>query len=280
MARRGSLPIPMTLFTWGVLILLLGLVLFPFYWILNTSLKTTAQIQRTEGIYVPRPFTLEHYRDLFRTTHFTDWLQNSATAAVGTTLLTILISSLAAYSISRLTYPGRRVLATWVMITYLIPPSLLFIPLYTILRQLQLVNTLWALLVSYPTFTVPFCTWLLMGFYKAIPRDLEEAAMIDGHSRLGAFVKIVIPLSVAGILTVVIFTFTLVMQEFVYAMTFITTARNYTVSVGVPTFLVHGDVYFWGSIMAGAFIAAVPVAIVYNFFVDRFIAGFTVGAIK
>jgi multiple sugar transport system permease protein len=132
----------------------------------------------------------------------------------------------------------------------------------------------------YPSFTVPFCTWLMMGFFKAIPRDLEEAAMIDGYSRFGAFVKVVVPISVAGLLTVVIFSLTLVMQEFVYGLTFITAAQNFTVSVGVPTFLVRGDVYFWGSLMAGCFIASVPIAILYNVFVDRFIAGFTVGAIK
>ena len=149
-----------------------------------------------------------------------------------------------------------------------------------LIGDLGLQDSLWSLVLVYPSFTIPFCTWLLMGFFKAIPRDLEEAAMIDGHSRFGAFVKVVIPISLAGILTAVIFTLTLVMQEFVYALTFITAARNYTVSVGVPTFLVHGDVYFWGSLMAGCFIASVPVAVVYNFFVDRFIAGFTVGAIK
>jgi multiple sugar transport system permease protein len=132
----------------------------------------------------------------------------------------------------------------------------------------------------YPSFTIPFCTWLLMGFFKAIPGDLEEAAMIDGCSRFGAFLRVVIPISVAGVLTVVIFAFTLVTQEFVYAMTFISGVRQFTVSVGVPTFLVRGDVYFWGSLMAGCFIASVPIAILYNFFVDRFIAGFTVGAIK
>ncbi|MET0852139.1 MAG: carbohydrate ABC transporter permease, partial [Candidatus Rokuibacteriota bacterium] len=136
------------------------------------------------------------------------------------------------------------------------------------------------LVLVYPSFTIPFCTWLLMGFFKAIPGDLEEAAMIDGCSRFGAFLRVVVPISVAGVLTVVIFAFTLVMQEFVYAMTFISGVRQFTVSVGVPTFLVRGDVYFWGSLMAACFIASVPIAILYNLFVDRFVAGFTVGAIK
>jgi multiple sugar transport system permease protein len=161
-----------------------------------------------------------------------------------------------------------------------VPPTLLFIPLSRLIAIVGLQDSLWSLVLVYPSFTVPFCTWLLMGFFKAIPPDVEEAAMIDGLSRLGAFVRVVIPISVAGILTVIIFSFTLVTQEFVYALTFISTASQYTVSVGVPTFLVRGDVYFWGSLMAGCFIASVPIAILYNFFVDRFIAGFTVGAIK
>ena len=137
-----------------------------------------------------------------------------------------------------------------------------------------------ALVLTYPSFTIPFCTWLMMGFFKAIPRDIEEAAMVDGMSRLGAFVSVILPMSVAGLLTVVIFTFTLVLQEFVYALTFISSAKNFTVSVGVPSFLVRGDVYFWGSLMAACFIASVPIAFLYNLFVDRFIAGFTVGAVK
>ena len=175
---------------------------------------------------------------------------------------------------------GGERLGIAIFLTYLVPPTLLFIPLSRVVVTLGLQDSLWSLVVVYPSFTVPFSTWLLMGFFKAIPRDLEEAAMLDGLSRLGAFVRVVVPISVAGILTVVIFTFTLVTQEFVYAVTFISPAAQYTVSVGVPTFLVHGDVYFWGSLMAACFIASVPVAIVYNFFVDRFIAGFTMGAIR
>jgi multiple sugar transport system permease protein len=161
-----------------------------------------------------------------------------------------------------------------------VPPTLLFIPLSRLIAIVGLQDSLWSLVLVYPSFTVPFCTWLLMGFFKAIPPDLEEAAMIDGCSRFGAFLRVVIPISVAGVLTVIIFAFTLVTQEFVYAMTFISGVRQFTVSVGVPTFLVRGDVYFWGSLMGGCFVASVPIAIVYNFFVDRFIAGFTVGAIK
>jgi len=194
--------------------------------------------------------------------------------------ITLVLALPAGYALARLTGRWGEQLGIGIFLTYLIPPTLLFIPMSRVIGDLGLQDSLWSLVVVYPSFTVPFCTWLLMGFFKAIPRDLEEAAMIDGHSRFGAFVKVVIPISVSGILTVVIFSFTLVMQEFVYALTFISTASQFTVSVGVPTFLVHGDVYFWGSLMAGCFIASVPIAILYNFFVDRFIAGFTVGAIK
>src|SRR5262249_21597008 len=158
--------------------------------------------------------------------------------------------------------------------------AILFIPLPRVLPALGLQGSLWSLVLVYPSFTVPFCTWLLMGFYKAIPRDLEDAAMIDGLSRFGAFVKVVMPISLAGMLTAVIFAFTLATQEFVYGVTFISSSSSYTVSVGVPTFLLRGDVYFWGSSMGACLIARVPIAIIYIFFVDRFVVGFTVGAVK
>ena len=181
---------------------------------------------------------------------------------------------------ARLTGTWGEKLGIGIFLTYLVPPTLLFIPLSRVVVDLHLDDSLWSLVLVYPSFTVPFSAWLMMGFFKAIPKDMEEAAMIDGYSRLGAFFRVVVPISLSGILTVAIFSFTLVMQEFVYAVTFISSSRNLTVGVGVPTFLVHGDVYFWGSLMAGCFIASVPVAILYNFCVDRFIAGFTAGAIK
>lgn len=173
-----------------------------------------------------------------------------------------------------------QTLGVAIFLTHLVPPTILFIPFSRIIATLGLQDSVWSLILVYPSFTVPFCTWLLMGFFKAIPRDLEDAAMIDGLSRFGAFIKVVMPISVAGILTAVIFAFTLVTQEFVYGVTFITASSSYTVSVGVPTFLVRGNVYFWGSMMAACLIASVPIAVIYNFFVDRFVAGFTVGAIK
>ena len=211
---------------------------------------------------------------------FAQWLLNTALVGVLVVGITLLLAVPAGYSLARLTGRLGEQLGIAIFLTYLVPPTILFIPLSRVIATLKLQDSLWSLVLVYPSFTVPFCTWLLMGFFKAIPRDLEEAAMLDGYSRFGAFVHVVIPVSVAGILTVVIFTFTLVTQEFVYALTFITAVSHYTVSVGVPTFLVRGDVYFWGSLMAACFIASVPIAILYNFFLDRFIAGFTVGAIK
>jgi multiple sugar transport system permease protein len=255
---------------------------FPFYWMLITTFKRTSDLlTRANNPFIfNEPPTLENIRILFDDTLYLRWLLNTGFVAVVVVAITLVLALPAGYALARLTGRWGEQLGIGIFLTYLVPPTLLFIPLAGLIADLGLQDSLWSLVVVYPSFTVPFCTWLLMGFFKAIPKDLEEAAMIDGHSRLGAFVKVVIPISVAGILTVVIFSFTLVMQEFVYALTFISTASQFTVSVGVPTFLVHGDVYFWGSLMAGCFIASVPIAILYNFFVDRFIAGFTVGAIK
>jgi len=255
---------------------------FPFYWMLITTFKRTSDLmKRTNNpfIYNESP-TLENLRVLFFDTLYVRWLGNTLFVGVLVVFVTLLLAVPAGYALARLTGRWGEQLGIGIFLTYLVPSTLLFIPMSRLIGDLGLQDSLWSLVLVYPSFTIPFCTWLLMGFFKAIPRDLEEAAMIDGHSRFGAFVKVVVPISLAGILTAIIFTLTLVMQEFVYALTFITAARNYTVSVGVPTFLVHGDVYFWGSLMAGCFIASVPVAVVYNFFVDRFIAGFTVGAIK
>ena len=255
---------------------------FPFYWMLITTFKKTSDLMNrgNNPFLYNEPPTLEHLRVLFFDTFYGQWLWNTAWVGVVVVAITLLLAVPAGYALARLTGRWGEQLGIGIFLTYLVPPTLLFIPLSRVIASLGLQDSLWSLVLVYPSFTVPFCTWLLMGFYKAIPRDLEEAAMIDGYSRFGAFVKIVIPLSVAGILTVIIFSFTLVTQEFVYALTFISPVSQYTVSVGVPTFLVHGDVYFWGSLMAGCFIASVPIAILYNFFVDRFIAGFTVGAIK
>jgi multiple sugar transport system permease protein len=217
---------------------------------------------------------------LFRDTQFLQWLLNTGFVGVLVVLITLALAIPAGYALARMTGHWGQTLGIAIFLTYLVPPTILFIPFSRIIAELGLQDSLWSLVLVYPSFTVPFCTWLLMGFFKTIPRDLEDAAMIDGLSRLGAFVKVVMPISLAGILTAIIFTFTLVMQEFVYGVTFITSSRSYTVSVGIPTFLVRGDVYFWGSMMGACLIASLPIAIIYNLFVDRFVAGFTVGAVK
>lgn len=255
---------------------------FPFYWMLITMFKRESDLlKRTNNPFIyNQPPTLENLRVLFEETLYVRWLANTLFVGAVVVAVTLLLAVPAGYALARLAGRWGERLGIGIFLTYLVPPTLLFIPMSRVIGDLGLQDSLWSLVLVYPSFTVPFCTWLLMGFFKTIPPDLEEAAMIDGYSRLGAFLRVVVPISMAGLLTVVIFTLTLVMQEFVYALTFITAARNYTVSVGVPTFLVHGDVYFWGSLMAGCFISSVPIAILYNLFVDRFIAGFTMGAVK
>ena len=267
---------------YGLVTLFALFAAFPFLWMLSTSFKETRDLLNpgNNPFLYNEPPTLEHVKFLFHETLYGQWLLNTALVGGAVVAITLVLAIPAGYSLARLSGRWGERMGIGIFLTYLVPPTLLFIPLSRVIATLGLQDSLWSLVLVYPSFTVPFSTWLLMGFFKAVPKDLEEAAMIDGHSRFGAFVKIVIPVSLAGILTVVIFSLTLVMQEFVYALTFITSSSSFTVSVGVPTFLVRGDVYFWGSLMAACFIASVPIAILYNLFVDRFIAGFTVGAIK
>src|SRR5690606_732477 len=208
------------------------------------------------------------------------WISNTALVGLAVVIITLVLAVPAGYALARAKGTWPQTLGIGIFLTYLVPPTILFIPFSRIIADLGLQDSLWSLVLVYPSFTVPFCTWLLMGFFMAIPRDLEDAAMVDGLSRFGAFFKVVMPISLAGMLTAVIFAFTLVMQEFVYGVTFITSSASYTIGVGVPTFLVLGDVYFWGSMMGACLIASVPIAIIYNLFVDRFVAGFTMGAVK
>jgi multiple sugar transport system permease protein len=255
---------------------------FPFLWMLITTFKQTNDLldPNHNPFIFHAPPTLENLRVLFEETLFLRWIGNTLFVGVLVVGITLLIAVPAGYALARLSGAFGEQLGIGIFLTYLVPPTILFIPLAKVVSSVGLQDSLWSLVLTYPSFTIPFCTWLMMGFFKAIPKDIEEAAMVDGLSRLGAFVRVILPMSVAGLLTVVIFTFTLVMQEFVYGLTFINSGKNFTVSVGVPSFLVRGDVYFWGSLMAACFIASVPIAILYNLFVDRFIAGFTVGAVK
>jgi multiple sugar transport system permease protein len=275
--------------SWGVLSTRVGILgvltfffAFPFVWMLITAFKRTSDLYdlKHNPFLFYEPPTLEHVKRLFFETLYGQWLLNTAFVGILVVLITLLLAVPAGYALARLTGNWGAKLGIGIFLTYLVPPTLLFIPLSRVVVNLHLDDSLWSLVLVYPSFTVPFSAWLMMGFFKAIPKDVEEAAMVDGYSRLGAFIRVVVPISFSGILTVAIFSFTLVMQEFVYAVTFISSVRNMTVGIGVPTFLVHGDVYFWGSLMAGCFIASVPIAIIYNFFVDRFISGFTMGAVK
>ncbi len=258
------------------------LLAFPFYWMAITTFKQDADLyNRANNPFVfNAPPTLEHLRLLFFDTLYGRWLLNTGFVGLLVVAITLVLALPAAYSLARLTGRMGERLGIGIFLTYLVPPTLLFIPLSRVVANLGLQDSLWSLVVVYPTFTVPFSTWLLMGFFKSIPKELEEAARVDGCSRLSAFARVIVPISVSGILTAVIFTFTLVMQEFVYALTFISVASEQTVSVGVPIFLVRGDVYYWGSLMGACLLTSVPIAVLYNAFLDRFIAGFTVGAIR
>ncbi|HKV92406.1 MAG TPA: carbohydrate ABC transporter permease [Candidatus Angelobacter sp.] len=258
------------------------LLAFPFYWMVITTFKQNNDLydlQSNPFIFNAKP-TFDHLHFLFGQTMYLRWLGNTALVGLLVVAITLVLAIPAAYSLTRLTGRWGQRLGIIIFLTYLIPPTLLFIPLSKVVADLGLQDTIWSLVVVYPSFTVPFSIWLLMGFFKSIPRELEDAAMVDGLTRFGAFVKMVVPISISGILTVVIFTFTLVTQEFVYALTFISTEPHQMVGVGIPIFLIRGDVYYWGSLMAACLIASLPIAFLYNLFLDRFIAGFTVGAVK
>jgi len=267
---------------WVVLVVFSALLAFPFYWMVITSFKRTSDLYNLKNnpfIFNEKP-TLEHLRLLFQETLFVRWLGNTVFAGLCVVTITLLLAVPAAYALTRLTGRWGQRVGIAIFLTYLVPPTLLFIPLSRIVASLGLQDTLWSIILVYPSFTIPFSTWLLMGFFKSIPRELEDAAMVDGLSRFQAFLKLVIPISLSGILTVVIFTFTLVTQEFVYALTFISSAAHETVGLGVPVFLIRGDVYYWGSLMAACLIASLPIGAVYNLFLDQFIAGFTFGSVK
>jgi multiple sugar transport system permease protein len=258
------------------------LLAFPFYWMVIAAFKQNIDLYNVESnpfIFNLKP-TLDHIKLLFTETRFVRWLGNTALVGTLVVVITLLLSIPAAYALARLTGRWGERIGIAIFLTYLVPPTLLFIPLSRVVALLGLQDTIWSLVLVYPSTTIPFSIWLLMGFFKSIPRELEDAAMVDGLTRFGAFVRLVVPISLSGILTVVIFTFTLVTQEFVYALTFISPESNQMVGVGIPIFLVRGDVYFWGSLMAACLIASLPVAFFYNLFLDRFIAGFTVGAVK
>ena len=262
------------------LLVFLFVLLFPFYWMGITAFKPNAELLSRTGnpFWVIAP-TLEHFKHLLFETSYPSWMWNTMLIATVATFFSLAASVFAAYAIERLRFYGSRQVGLSIFLAYLVPPSILFIPLAYIVFQLGLFDTRWALMLTYPTFLIPFCTWLLMGYFRSIPFELEECALIDGASRLQILTKIVLPLAVPGLISAGIFAFTLSWNEFIYALTFISSSENKTVPIGVVTELVEGDVYHWGALMAGALLGSLPVALVYSFFVEYYVAGMT-GAVK
>jgi len=255
-------------------------LLFPFYWMAVTTFKPNEELLSREGnpFWVKNP-TLAHIKKLLFDTDYPAWLWNTILISVVATALSLVASVLAAYAIESLRFRGSRYVGMSIFLAYLVPPSILFIPLATMIYKLDLFDTRLALILTYPTFLIPFCTWLLMGYFKSIPLELEECALIDGASRLQILVKIILPLAVPGLISAGIFAFTLSWNEFIYALTFISSSEVKTVPVAVVTELVEGDVYHWGSLMAGALLGSLPVAVLYSFFVEYYVSGLT-GAVK
>jgi multiple sugar transport system permease protein len=266
---------------------------FPFYFALVTMFKTNldlANVEHSPYLYndVEGNFhwdfwnyaTTEHVRFLFEDTNYPTWILNTVLVAAAVVGITLVVALPAGYALARLAGGWGQTAGIGIFLVYLVPPTLLFLPLSRLITQLDLKDSLWALILVYPSFTVPFATWLLMGFFKTIPQELEEAALVDGCSRLSALVRIVFPVSLPGILTVVIFAFSLCVNEFIYAFTFISSSEHRTISAGIPNDLIRGDVFFWQSLMAATVIPAIPLALLYNAFLDRFIKGFTGGAFR
>ena len=287
MTRRQKLT------TYAVVVPFAIFLAFPFYFALVTMFKTNldlANIENSPYVYndVEGNFhwdfwnyaTFEHVTFLFEDTNYPRWLLNTFLVGLAVVAITLALAMPAGYALARLAGGWGQGAGVAIFLVYLVPPTLLFLPLSRLITQLDLKDSLWSLVLIYPSFTVPFATWLLMGFFKTIPQELEDAALIDGASRLRAFAVIVLPISLPGILTVVIFAFSLCVNEFIYAFTFISSSEQRTVSAGVPNDLIRGDVFFWQSLMAAVLIPAIPLALLYNAFLDRFIKGFTGGAFR
>jgi multiple sugar transport system permease protein len=256
-------------------------LLFPFYWMAITSVKPNSQLTDYENyspFWVVGP-TLEHFRYLLFETSYPGWLWNTLLISTAATFLSLLASVFAAYAIERVRFTGARSLGLLIFLAYLVPPSILFIPLAFIVFKLGIYDSRFALIFTYPTFLIPFCTWLLMGYFRSIPYELEESALVDGATRWQILRRIILPLAVPGLISAGIFAFTLSWNEFIYALTFIQSSENKTVPVGVLTELVRGDIFEWGALMAGALLGSLPVVILYSFFVDYYVSSMT-GAVK
>jgi multiple sugar transport system permease protein len=280
--RRKSLRVLGRVFgLWLPLAAFLFFALFPFYWMLISSFKANPELYnlRANRLWIATP-TLEQFQELFRKTAVLTWLLNSFFVSFLTSMISMSFGIMAGYALARLKFPGAQAFGLATFITYLVPTTLIFIPLASVVQKLGLSNSVWSLVLTYPTFLIPFCTWMLIAYFKSIPKDMEECAMIDGCTRIGAMVRIVLPMAIPGVIFSAMFSFTLSWNEFVYALTFISSTTQKTMSVAVPTELIRGDAYFWGELMAASLLGSVPVALLYSFFMDYFVSGLTAGALK
>jgi len=266
--------------TYLPLLAFLFVLLFPFYWMGVTTFKPDNELLSRDGnpFWIISP-TLAHIDKLLFKTEYPQWMWNTVVVSVTATFFSLLASVFAAYAIERLRFSGAKNVGLGIFLAYLVPPSILFIPLASVVFQMGLFDTRLALILTYPTFLIPFCTWLLMGYFRSIPMELEECALIDGANRWEILVKIILPLSVPGLISAGIFAFTLSWNEFIYALTFVSSSEMKTLPVGVVTELVEGDVYHWGALMAGALFGSLPVAVIYSFFVEYYVSGMT-GSVK
>jgi multiple sugar transport system permease protein len=265
--------------SYAVLTALGLIVLFPFYWMTITSFKGEEQMRSLASMFWPSPFIVENYQQLIGKTEFVSWYANSVIVSVASTILATAVGTVGAYALARLKFLGRGFMASATLITYLVPPSILFIPLYAQIKTLGLSNSLYGLVLSYPSFTVPFVTWLLMGYFESIPEELEESAMIDGATRFGAFRRIILPLAAPGVLAAALYAFTQAWNEFLYSLVFITDARLRTLPVGLASFIT-GDVYGWGYLMSGAVLTTLPVIAAYMYLQKYMVEGLTAGSVK
>jgi multiple sugar transport system permease protein len=266
----------------AALVPFLFFAVFPFYHMTLTSLKTDRELYDLKAVplLIRQGATLEHYRNLIWETAFLTWIQNSLVVTGIATAISLVIGTIAAYALARLKFFGVGTFGTGIFVTYLVPTSLLFLPLAQVVNWIGLADSKWALVVTYPTFLVPFCTWLLMGYFRTVPKEVEECAMVDGATRIQALWRIVLPMAIPGLICAALFGFTLSWNEFIYALTFLSSSEEITASVGVTQELIRGDIYFWGGLMAGAVLASVPLVVLYVFFLDYYVSGLTAGAVK
>jgi multiple sugar transport system permease protein len=256
--------------------------LFPFYHMALTSLKQDRELydRAATPLLIRQGATLEHYSKLLWESAFLTWTKNSLLVTLLATTVSVVIGTIAAYALARLKFFGVGTFGTGIFVTYLVPTSLLFLPLAQVVNWIGLADSKWALVVTYPTFLVPFCTWLLMGYFRTVPKEVEECAMVDGATRVQALLRIVLPIAIPGLVCAALFAFTLSWNEFIYALTFTSSSDQITASVGVTSELIRGDIYFWGQLMAGAILGSVPIVILYVFFLDYYVSGLTAGAVK